>query len=448
MNLRTRASAVREYLTGSLWALPTVAVLAAVVGGSVLSGVSIESTSRLDAIVFGGGPGGARSVLEVVAGSVITVVSVTFSLTVVALVMAASQYSPRVLRTFLRDRGNQLVLSTFLATFAYSVVVLRTIRGEDDAQQPFVPSLAVTVAVVLALASLAALVYFIHHLTQSIRVESIASGVARETLTAIDHNHPEGEGDLEDRPLPDPPAGAVALRATASGYLQTVEHLVLAERLAEHAVVARLRHMPGEFVTTGTVVAWAWPSSGDHGPDAAALQLAVNAALQLGDERTMQQDVTFGLRQLADIAIKALSPSVNDPTTATNICGHLSVLLVTLARRPLGPRLHRDDDGAARLAVPRPTFADCVRLSCEQIADYGAGDPVLVHALLRVLQDVGLSAPTPTRRQAVVDEVDRTLAHAEQQLTLAADKATVRGAAAGLGGALTGDRGADATTTP
>lgn len=173
MNRSSRLTAAREYLRESLWLLPSVAVLVALVGGTVLTRVQIDADTSISALVFGGGADGARAVLQVVAGSVITVTSVTFSLTVVALTTAASLYSPRVLRTFLRDRGNQYVLSTFLATFAYCLVVLRTVRTGSGTSEVFVPRAALTVALMLALASVAALVYFIHHLTRSLRVETI-----------------------------------------------------------------------------------------------------------------------------------------------------------------------------------------------------------------------------------------------------------------------------------
>ena len=222
MNLPLRVEAVRESLRGSLWFLPSVAVATALVAGVVLARVEVPEAVFYAPLLFGGGPEGARGVLEVIAGSVVTVTSLTFSLTVVALQMAAGQYSPRVLRNFLRDRGNQVVLATFLGTFAFSIVVLRTIRSGDEQGASFVPQLAVTVALLLMLASLSALVYFIHHLTQSIRVEEIMRKVEGDTLDCIERNAADGDGgEFEPDDLPEPPPHALELQVRRSGAART-----------------------------------------------------------------------------------------------------------------------------------------------------------------------------------------------------------------------------------
>ncbi len=422
-----RLGALREHLRGSLWFLPTVAVVVALVGGAALTRVAFEPEGLFADLVFGGGPAGARGVLETIAGSVITITSVTFSLTAVALTNASSQYSPRVLRTFLRDRGNQVVLATYLGTFAYCVVVLRTIRTGDDAAAAFVPRLALTGGLVLSLASLAALVYFIHHITQSLRVETILSSVQRETQEAAGRSQ---RGRRTDAAPPAPPAHAAPLHASGSGYLQATSPAALVAAARRCDAEVWYRRAPGEQVTEGTVLAWAWRSSGAlSADDRAALERCAQSSVQLGNERTLASDVAFGLRQLVDIAVKALSPGVNDPTTAVDALGHLAVVLVDLASRPLGSAEHLDDDGRLRVGVPGPTFADHLALGCDQIARYGAGDLTVVRALLRLLEDVGSQVGDDARRAAVAERIGLVLERASRDLPFERERAAAAEAA-------------------
>lgn len=442
MDLITRVRSLLDYLRGSLWFLPSLAVLGALVAGELLSRVRIGPGSPLSAVVGGTGVDGARGMLQVVAGSVITVTSVTFSLTVVALVTAASLYSPRVLRTFLRDHGNQLVLSTFLATFAYSIVVLRTIRAGGEDSEAFVPRVAVGVAVLLALASVAALVYFIHHITQSIRVETIMTRVEHDTRQAIDSNYAVDEDGAaaSHEAVAVPPPHAVALHARGSGYLQALGPEALVGLAAERDVVVWYRRTVGEHVTAGTVLAWAWRVDDKTlGDDGDRFEIAVNQAAQFGHERTLQEDVAFGFRLLVDIAIRALSPALNDPTTAVACLGHLTSLLAVLAGRATGPDTYDDTNGTVRVGLPRLGFADYLSLSCSQIANYGGGDIAAVRGVLRLLQDVGGVVADDERRAAVAAEIDHTLAHAKTQLELDDDRDLARIAGREARHALRGD---------
>lgn len=410
VNLPLRLSALHEYLRGSLWVLPTLSVAMAILFGALLSSIRVDPDSTLGGLLFAGGADGAHAVLQVVAGSVITVTGLTFSLTILTLQIAASQYSPRLLRNFLRDRGNQVVLSTFLATFAFTIVVLRTVRADAGDGQPFVPQPAVTVGVVLALASIAALVYFIHHLTQSIRVETILTQLEGDTLAVLDRvcMHPD---DGRERPaLSEPPPHAAPLAAHGSGLVQALDLGHLLELAHERDVVLRYRVTVGEHVTAGTVLAWAWRPGATREPEQVdRLEQAVNAAIQLGKERTLQQDVAFGIRQLVDVAIKALSPSLNDPTTAIDAVGRLSVVLCALATRRLGPHIDAGPDGSPRVEIPYPTFEDYLHLACDQISRYGSDEPLVGRALQRLLEDVAAVATSPARRNAAV-ELERRLA--------------------------------------
>ena len=440
MNGSSRFAAAREYLRESLWLLPSVAVLVALVGGAALTRVQIDADTLISALVFGGGADGARAVLQVVAGSVITVTSVTFSLTVVALTTAASLYSPRVLRTFLRDRGNQYVLSTFLATFAYCLVVLRTVRTGAGTSGVFVPRAALTVALILALASVAALVYFIHHLTRSLRVGTILGEIQQETLTVITRmqgrSSETASRDTEsNQPLP---AQARPVPARRSGYVHTISHRSALQFATDRDFVIWYRRTVGEQVTAGTVIAWAWRPDGQPLDDSDEIARVVNDAVRLSRDRTVEEDVAFGIRQLVDIAIRALSPSLNDPTTAVDALGRLSVLLCALARNDLGAQVHTDADDVTRIGIPHPTFAQYLNLACTQIANYAAADIAAVLGLFKLLGEVAEVTTDPVRKAAVADQIDTALRRAEDQLPVDSDREAARNAAQDARQALQG----------
>lgn len=438
-NVPLRLKAVRERLRSSLWVLPTAAVVTAVVAGGLLSRIEIDRDSPWALLAFGGGAEGARGILESVATSVITVTAVSFTLTVVALQVAASQYSPRVLRNFLRDRGNQVVLSTFLATFAFALVVLTSVRSPGSPGGEFVPHVAVSVQLVLVFASIAALVYFIHHLTQSIRVEEVMRQVTGETLDCIVRNC-DGQPDSgEGAVLPEVPARAIPIFATASGYVQALGSEQLVRRASEREVVFRYRRTVGEHVTEGTVLGWTWRSDGDGElGDPETVHDAANRAVAFGAERTLQQDPALGIRQLVDIAVKAMSTGLNDPTTAVDAIGHLSVVMRALAVRPLGAELHRDAADVIRVAMPRPSFADYLAIACGQVALYSGGDAAVVRRLLRLLEDVGSVVDSEQRRRAVLAVTERVVDEAEHQLGLESAKESVRRAAEAVRQAVAG----------
>lgn len=435
-NAGLRLGAIWEDLRSSLWLWPTLAVLLAFALGNVLSIVRVqvpdEVPSLLDLVLFGGGKEAARGLLQTIAGAIATITSLVFSLTVVALQLATTNYSPRLLRGFLRDVGNQLVLSTFLATFAYSYAVLRTLPG---GQEDEVPVVAMNTLLVFVAGSLAALVYFLNHLTQQLRVEVILDGVRDETLATIERRlgDPDPGGSERARDgLPAVPPHAVALPARRSGVVQAWALEPLAEGLREADLVLRLRPRVGEYVVAGTVIAWAWADGSGSTAKGASAQLGeqLQDALQVGGERTMQQDVGFGLRQLSDIAVRALSPGINDPTTAADALSRSATILAALAVRPLPNTLCHDGEGVLRVAAPTPDFDEYLDVACDEIRQYGAGDARVVRKLLTLLDAVGSLVTQPERTAAIDEQVHRVLAAGRRQLTDEVDLAGVERAAA------------------
>lgn len=419
MRALLRLSAIRDTLRGSLWFLPSISVVLALVAGTVLAHWRPTLGTFLDDLVFGGSAEGARSILEVVAQVMITVTALTFSLTVVALQMASAQFSPRVLRGFLTDRGNQLVLATFLGTFAYCLAVLRVVRVGQSGQDELVPELAVTVAILLAFASVGMLVYFIDHLTKQLQVETMMRGIERDTRKAAEQIL--GDSDRADEPghpMPEIPDDVHVVRARRSGYLQRVDAESLARAAEQLDAVIRLRPPVGDHVTEGTTLGWLWSRErgAELSEDPDALDHVVHDHVHLGQERTMNEDVSFGIRQLVDIGVRALSTGMNDPTTAVNAIGHLSSALCSIVRYRPRDRTLMDQEGNLRAAVPQAGFDDHLREATEQLRRYGRDEPAVLLALLAMLTDVAECAVSDGQRAAVERSTGLILATARSEL--------------------------------
>ncbi|MFE0090410.1 DUF2254 domain-containing protein [Streptomyces sp. NPDC058991] len=424
-----------ERLRAQLWPLPTLGVALAIVAGvglPLLDGLTQhDMPSWLRAYLFGGSPDAARSVLAAIAGSMITVTALTFSLTVVTLQLASSQFSPRLLRTFTADRYVQATLALFLATFTFALTVLRTVRTGDDGQTGFVPQTSVTVAFVLTLASVLALVLFLSHLAREIRIESMMSSVLSAADRTIHRLLPE-EPDLSGEPSargdsaaapPEPPANALTLAAGASGFLTSVDEAALLKAAVEADALVRIDRPPGSSLIAGTPVGAAWPRTGEpFTPDTRArLAEEVPHAVRTGAERTDLQDVAFGLRQLTDIAAKALSPGINDPTTAVHALSHSSALLCELARRDLGPRLLRDEHRQIRVVLCRPDLQDLLDLAVDQPLRYGAAEPAVLARIAMLLRELAWCT-VPARHPPVVAALARLRSTVDAQDLHAAER--------------------------
>lgn len=412
--LASRVRALRDAWRVELWPVPTLGVALGVAAGVGLPRLDAAIDDRLPASLathlFGGGPDAARSVLSAIAGSMITVTSLTFSLTVVTLQLASSQYSPRLLRTFSRDRVVHGTLTLFLSTFIYALTVLRTVRTTADQQVAFIPQLSVTLAFVLALASVLALVGFLAHLTGQIRVESVLRNVHSEASeTAMAVTTARTDTDAGPATVPHRPASAWPLLARSSGFLVSVhEEALLAAAVEADAVVA-LDVLPGGSVVAGTPIGVAWPRGAAQLEAERWDRLSGRAARAIvtGVERTAAQDVAFGLRQITDVAIKALSPGINDPTTAVHALGHSSALLGELCERDLGPRVLRDDDALVRVVLRRPDLAELLDEAVAQPRRYGAGDPAVLARLLALLDELAWRVQLPEERVAIADQLER-----------------------------------------
>ncbi len=395
----------------SFWFLPTLLVLGAVVLAVVLveaEGWLLPSVLEEWPRVFGAGAESARGLLTTVATTMITVAGVVFSSTLVALSLASSQYSSRVLRNFMSDKGTQSVLGTFVGIFAYCLVVLRSIRGSNDGD--FVPSLAVLGGLVLGFAGIAVLIYFIHHIARAIQANTILAEVSADTIAAIDNLYPErGKGDGQ----PMDPARMEATQcwypvvADRTGYLQSTDTNALIAFASEHKTVVRMERMVGQFVIEGVPVLCLL----DRSPTADDYR-QLSSLYAVGHQRTVEQDAAFGIRQLVDVALRALSPGANDTTTAVMCIDHLTAILVHLADRNI-ESCFRGNDGEVRLVTCGPTYADLVGASFDQIRQNASANVAVLEGLLGSLELLA-SRTTDIERRRVFLEHAQALAELGQ----------------------------------
>lgn len=421
--LPVRLRGVWHGLQDSLWLLPSLAVVLAVTLARVLVLASGEVPAWVPAIVaYTGSADGARAILAELAGATFTVMGLVFSLTVVALQMAATQFTPRILRTFLKDRSVQVVLSGMIGSGVFHVAVLRYVRT-PVAGDPFVPDVAVSASLLLALGAVGLLVFFLHRLTRQLRVDVVMVDIRRELLAKLADISPPRDA-LPDQPPIEVPSAASPIRARTTGFLQTVDLGRLARLAERHDLVVRLRPNPGEWVAKGTTVAWVWGDGGAAVDVDEDLAVAIHQGFHLGSERTEADDTGFAVRQIVDIAVRALSPGVNDPTTAVQAIEQLGAILVVLADRPLGAAEGRDEQGVRRSVQPSPTFGEFLDVAIAQPRRFARSQPVVLIELLRLLIDVAERvADSADRAEAVRGQARRT--HALADLVDPADMAEV-----------------------
>ena len=415
----------------SFWLVPALMAVSAMVVAVGL--VWLDGNVQLDlsasSWLWSGGAGGARTLLSTVATSMMTVAGTVFSITIAALTLASQQFGPRLLRNFTTDRGNQIVLGTFVATFLYCLMVLRSVRGPDEGQ--FVPNLAVSFGVVLACASIGVLIFFIHHLSNSIQAEKLLALVGRDLkadLRRLSPPAPPGPGDAERRPTI-PAAEPEQVGPDDSGYIDAIDRDGIVAFAEEHGLLIRLRHRPGDYLSSGEPVFDIWGAA--DGVDESMAKRICNM-VQLGSRRTPLQDVRYGVRQLNEIGARALSPGINDPFTAMGCVDWLTDALAGLCRQEDPSGLRCNEDGVPRLIEHPVGFADLVRLSYDPIRAYGSSSVLVSVHLLDALATLAARAERPEQRQAVLYEAQITLRSAQQALASELDRERVASAFNGV----------------
>lgn len=415
-----RAPKLWAALRVQLWLIPGVAAIAAFLLARVLVEVDREWIEQYDAwFLFQGTSSSARELVSTIASAMITLTGVVFSITVLVLQLASGQFSPRVLRSLLGDRYTQSAMATFVGTFVYALGLLLSIRGSSDDIQRLVPALSVFVAFVFVLVSVGVFVVYIHHIAHSVRAITIITRIGDETRSAIERMlpHVARETDIDDGDGPEssgdvPDAAPATVRSTERGALARVNSRRLFELACKQDALVELIPMVGDFVPFDAPVLRYWPA--ERHEVACALE-----ALVFERERAPEQDPMFGIRQLVDIAQRALSPGVNDPSTAVQALDEIHDLLRILSRRQFPDSVHVDHAGVPRLILHRPSWKAFVHLSLDEIREAGAGQSQVVRRLYALIDDCVAYAPLyrhgPLREQRVL--LERAARHAAPEAT-------------------------------
>ena len=371
-------------------------------------------------LLYGGGPEGARSVLSLVASSMITVTGVVFSITIVALTLASQQFGPRLLRNFMKDRGNQIVLGTFLATFIYCILILPSIHTSESG--PFVPYFSVNVGVLLTLLSLVVLIYFIHHIPALMQVSTVVDDVTRTLLRTIREFRPEKwkEDSLQKIAATEPDEElrkrfldeGKKIRSNFSGYLQAIDYEGLRHMALELDLQIWIRVQAGHFVIKNSPIALVI----QRGENSEALREVFNDKLIFGIKRTETQDIEYAISELVEIALRALSPGINDPRTAVNCIDRLAEGIAELAARRIDVPRFEDETGTLRVLGQTQTFRSAVDEAYNEIRQIARGNAAVCLRLLEVFREIGELAVRTADREVIRVHADMVIRSCRESL--------------------------------
>ncbi len=384
-----------RHSVGSYWFLPSIILISVV----LLSFLTLSIDERLGGQwatqlrgIYSHDPADARALLSTVAGSMITVAGVVFSITIVVLTLASNQFGPRLIRNFMQDKGNQAVLGIFTGTYLYCLLILRRIQSLEDIS--FVPSVSLACAILLAVLSIAVLIYFIHHVTVFMQVEHVIDEVSQELCGTVNRLFPESKD--RDLPTPDsliqPSKPVCNIPGRGSGYIQSIDQDSLIKLAKQHNGLIALDCRPGDFVMDGATL-------GSFGPCQKideTLVTEINASIGLGSRPIPDQDPEFAIRQLVEIAVRALSPGINDPFTAMTCVDRIAEGLGVMSKRSLPSANRQDESGTIRLILLPVTFADLVEAAYNQLRHYACSS---LTVSLRMLDSIAMIGPSVPRRE-------------------------------------------------
>ena len=397
-----------DRIRSSFWFIPTV-----MAGGAMtLAFFTVSRDTQLMewlklnwGVTFNGGAAGASSLLASIAGSMITIAGVVFSMTLVALSLASSQLGPRLLRNLMRDTTTQMVLGTFVATFLYCLLVLRTIRRAEEVL--FVPHLSVALSVIFTVLSVGVLIYFIHHVSISIQANEIVARVGKELIKGIEQVFPQNIGHGSSPMLTLPSHAdflnsfereAFPILSKDDGYLQIIDGDALIAMAMQEDFVIRVERLPGDYIVATRPLVLIWPGS----KVTKQVVECVNSAFALGNQRTSVQDVEFLVNQLVEIAVRALSPGVNDPFTAITCLDNLGSALCRLAKRDMPSPYRYDTQDKLRVITPILTFPNLLDTAFNQIRQYSHSSTAVTIRLLETIAEVARFAHRPEDRVALL----------------------------------------------
>jgi len=432
--MTTRLFAYLDRLRAAYWFIPAVMSLAAIVLSFVTTSFdALIGSGWLESVswVYANKPEGARVVLSTIAGSMITVAGVVFSITIAAVSYASSQYGPRLLTNFMRDRGNQITLGTFIATFLYCLLVIRTVRNGDDKPplnlrdtteeitSAFVPNVAILTGIGLALCSIAVLIFFVHHVSRSIHISHVIADIGRELRRKIVQNYPlqEEDGAAEDmandevaetvastyseKALERGDEDLVTVLARTFGFVQAIDRETLVEVAEVNDLTVKLACRPGHFLQNNSRVMQVWPRANVT----EAVANSLRATLICGDTRTPVQDLMFLVDELVEIAARALSPGVNDPFTAMNCLNWLGAAVGDLGDRHMPDPYWSDDDGRVRVLTRATTFESFADEAFGQLRPYVASDVNASLHMMEIIGEVSVPNASPAEQEVLKSHV-------------------------------------------
>lgn len=394
-----------DRLRNSLWFIPALAMVSALLLAAAM--LKLDAVIRIESV-----PGmswatttgaSARATLSTLAGALVTMTSVVFSITMLTLAQTSAMFGSRLLRNFLNHNVAQCTLAIFLSTSLYCFVILRSIQQRDDGVL-FAPHLAVAVGLLGGLASMAAFVVFVHHVSISIQAQTIVRNVADELDNAIERLFPEsiGKADEHDDASPSDQAPERAphalIESQHDGYIQAINGNELLEMTTRRDAVLRLHKRPGNFLSTGIPLATIYGTSDPE----QELAEQINECVLVGSRRTPRQDVECAVNELVEVAVRALSPGINDPHTAIACVDYLGAALVRLAGRDMPSAIRRDDEGTLRLIVEPTSFADVLNTAFDEIRHYGRDSKQVMMRLVETLQAIARKVTRPEDRDALL----------------------------------------------
>jgi uncharacterized membrane protein len=420
-----------DALRTTLWVVPLILIVGAVLLFVLTFEIDLAAFHRhltLPTWIRTGSADAGRQVLIAIAAAIITTVGVVFSVTILALTLASQQFGPRMMRSFIRDLGNQVTLGVFVATFVYSVLGLGSITGLPGGD--FVPHLTITVAEGLLIVDVAVLIYFIHHIAKSIQLPEVIAGIARDLDRAIEAEFPErrdsrlgAEDDTRAVPtevLENLRRGA-EVTATQSGYLQFVGFAELIEIAETLDAVISLAYRPGHFVVADRPLATVWPA-GAAGQVAASLK----KAHVTGPHRTLTQDPVFAIDQLVEIAIRALSPAVNDTFTALTCIDWISAGLSEISGRVLEMGVYRGQSGKVRLVELGPSYGRMVNRAFDKIRQAARGMPAVLIRIIDAIAVIVQNTEIEAQRMVLLRQAEMVLRVAEASVSESNDLRDIR----------------------
>ena len=409
--MKQRLLHLTDRLRTSFWLIPAVMMATAILLAQIL--LSLDQTFSFDHL-----PGfrwlalrdhdSARALLSTIAGSTITVAGTVFSITTVALTLAANQFGPHLVRNFIRDRGTQVSLGIFLATFVYALMVMRGIEKSTVTSES--QSLAVSMAILLALCCMGYLVYFIHNVAQSIQVDNITYSINRQFRRSLEHIYPPEDSrdprnsrtDLRDLSLSD---NFMRITPQTGGYVQLIDRDKLKHWATENNCCILLQCHPGSYLNHWSTMARVYDPPRDI--DSGKIACEIQSAITIGSKPTAEQDIVFSIRQLAQIAVRALSPGVNDPYTAYSCIDRLIDGIGVVVQRPPLPNCFHDDEQKLRLITSELDFADVLDAALDELREYGSQSAVVMRRLLDALNELAGICTRQEDKRALLHSLDR-----------------------------------------